>query len=102
MEKYRLFGEWREIEVIGDGLGDALMRRGKIQRPDKYAEGKKIHDGEILSPIRIISGALPNYSRGDDRVRMIGDKPEGNLRRVVLECSDKQIIEVDAKIVEIF
>ena len=102
MEKYRLYSEWRGIEVIGESLGQAIMRQGKIRRPDKYAEGRKVVDGEILDPIRIISEALPNYSRGDDQVRMIGDKPAGNLRRCVLECADKQIIEVDALIIEVF
>ena len=91
MKKFQLFSEWRNITVWGSDLGDALKRRGALRRPDTYAGGVKIEDGESEAVAEILQ------IKPEDKNSTRGDKP---YQRALVEFDDGRIEEVDGVLIE--
>ena len=86
MKKFQLFNEWRGFIIYGEDLADAIRRQRKLQRPDKFAYGEKVEEGEIVTIGRIIG-----YEDTSTATR--GDK---KYICVVAELDDKRIVSFDA------
>jgi len=83
---YELFSEWRSRGLYGESLTDALTRAKKLQRPDKYAQGSKVEEGEWIEIKQIAS--LPDVSNGTRGGRV--------YICAIIETQDGQYLEVDA------
>lgn len=111
MNKYKTFGEWREVELWGENLADAITRRGELRRPDVYAKGMKVEDGELLKVSRVLgmrTGTIvqPGANVTDmGKVRVeapLAGQTRGNHQFVsaVVEFDGGRIEEIDARLVE--
>jgi len=90
MKRFRLYSEWRENEVIGESLGDAIARAG-LHEPDRYEAGKLARKGERLRIIRVIRAEhIRKGSRGHDRP----------IYEAIVEIEDGRILSIDAKLLE--
>lgn len=87
--QYRLFNEWRGISIYGESLQDAILRKKTLQRPDKFADGRKIADGEIMNIKRIVG--LVDTSH---QINIMRDMKQ--ITRALVEMEDGQIVECDA------
>lgn len=85
MNRYKLFSEFRNHELFGETLKDALQRHPKLQRTDRYAAGKKSEEGEKIEIAKIIGEVKnPNF-RGTD-----------NIVACLVELTDGRIEQIDA------
>ena len=91
MQKFKLYNEWRGVEIYGDTLADAIMRRKRFQRPDIVKGCKEgivtRTDGDWVEVERVIGTEnTDNSTRGNDR-----------YERVVCELIGGNIVGFDAK-----
>ena len=91
MKKFKMYNEWRGVELYGQDLADAIIRRKKFQRPD-VVHGCKAGivtrtDGEWVEVEKIIG-----YEDTSQKTR-------GSCKyiTVVAELVDKNIVSFDAK-----
>jgi hypothetical protein len=88
MIRYKLFSEFRNIELFGDSFTDAITRHPRLQRTDHIRAGGKI-DGERIEVARVIGEVdTTNQRRGsqpfvavcaelmDGRIEQIDASPE--------------------------
>ena len=92
MKKFQLFSEWRNVSVWGADLGDALKRRGSLQRANVYSDGVKNRDGEFVQVQDVLN--LRDGGPGSTR----GGKP---YTHALIMGIDGQIWEVEAVVSEI-
>jgi len=91
MKKFKMYNEWRGVEVYGNSLADAIMRRKRFQRPDIVKGCKEgivtRTDGEWVEVAKVIGTEnTDNSNRGGER-----------YERVVCELVNGDIVGFDAK-----
>lgn len=85
LAKFKLFGEWRNREIYGYGLADAITRAQKLQRPDKFAPADSRHvEGAWCEVKSILAICEPsNSTRGNDHyIRAIVEFADGRIEDV--------------------
>lgn len=87
--RFNLFNEWRGISIYGENLQDAILRKKTLQRPDKFADGRRIADGETFT-VKSIIGIVDTSSS----VNVMRDIK--TITRALVEMDGGQIVEVDA------
>jgi len=91
MKKFKMYNEWRGVEVYGNSLADAIMRRKRFQRPDIVKGCKEgivtRTDGEWVEVAKVIGTEnTDNSNRGGER-----------YERVVCELVNGDIVGFDVK-----
>lgn len=91
LRAYRLYCEWRERRIIGETLGDAIVRNG-LREPDRYEGKVKVYSGKELIISRVICAEKSDHSsrRGNDE-----------YVTAIMELAGGKIVEVDAKPCEV-
>jgi len=90
---YRLFSEWREVRVIGESLGEALARTGKLREPARFEDGVKVSDGELRTIFKIHAcpeNPSANSTRGGE-----------SYVRALVEIEGGEIRQIDARLEEV-
>ena len=93
MKKFKLYSEWRGVEIYGDNLGDAIIRHQNFQKPDRFAEvtgikGSKVtHGNGAWIKVKRMIGIenTMNSTRGNDK-----------FIRVIFELDDRSVVSFDA------
>lgn len=86
MNCYNLFGEWRNRTIYGETLADAVLREKHFQRPDRFAEGEVIAEGEHVTVEKIVGEVDTSNTKR-------GGKP---IHRVVAALADGRVVDFDA------
>jgi hypothetical protein len=86
MHKYEMFGEWRGRGIWGTTLADAVARAGSLQCPDKYADGRKVADGQHYTIVRVVG----------DRDVSSSKRGGHTYESVIVELDSGAVVEVDA------
>lgn len=86
IKTYQLFSEWRNRTIYGETLTDAVTRAKKLQRPDNFADGKIIEEGEWVDVLTVKQVRDHSTTRG-------GYEYES----VIFEAADGRYLDVDAR-----
>ncbi len=86
IKEYRLFSEWRNRVIYGETLMDAVARAGRLQRPDKFADGKISEEGEWVTIKKSVQIREHNSTRGSTE-----------FESIIFEADDGRYLDVDAQ-----
>lgn len=104
MNRYKLFSEWRNVELYGDTFTEAITRHPRLQRTDTYRhtpqadiyarQGETIH-GEWITVAKVIGEPdQRGYRRGNDlAISLLVELSDGRIERIDAVCEEVKFKE---------
>ena len=101
LKKYRLFGEYCDVEIYGTGPAEALSRIKKLPRP-QHKEGEKLYGDKTIAnlvdtpPLEItevlgIEDTSSSWRGSTPYIGVLADTPEGIIKIDLAEVNVKII-----------